>query len=112
MSNEFNELDQVIEQLQQHLSSSKIEFGDYKLPLPPVECRDGVKFSVQAGRHHYSTPRDNLGPWTTVEVMMLTPGVEPRNWRVDEGDDVSSYVPIEAVAQEILDRGFLALTEE
>ena len=33
-----------------------------------IECRDGFSMSVQAGNGHYCSPRDDVGPYTHVEV--------------------------------------------
>ncbi len=33
-----------------------------------VVCEDGFSMSVQASRTHYCTPRDDVGPYTHVEV--------------------------------------------
>ena len=76
---------------------------------PQIECVDGTKLSVQASHYHYSTPRDNTGPYTEVEVAF--PTVEPpESWARhfdgdwDSGDRTGSvygYVPIELVREYI-----------
>ena len=33
-----------------------------------VRCADGFSMSVQASRYNYCNPRDNVGPWESVEV--------------------------------------------
>ena len=33
-----------------------------------VLCKDGFSMSVQAGERHYSSPRNNTGPWESVEI--------------------------------------------
>jgi hypothetical protein len=110
----MSDIDQIVADLQAHLQSAEVtDLGmgrTFRLPLPAITCRDGTSFSVQASEFTYCTPRNNEGPWTTVEVMTLTEGAQPRNWEHDAGDNLAGYVPIEAVAQEILDRGYLALT--
>ena len=35
-----------------------------------VCCADGFSMSVQASRYNYSSPRNNTGPWDSVEVGM------------------------------------------
>lgn len=109
-------LQEVIDALQAHLQSADlIEFNSeesYRGPVPPITCRDGVQFSIQAGNGLYCEPRSNQGPWSAVEVMTLTQNTEPRNWSNDAGDGLAGYVPIEAVAQEILERGHLLLTDD
>ncbi len=50
-------------------------FGPLKNSAPPIVCADGESLSVQAGRMLYSTPRDDEGPYTAVEVGF--PSVSP-----------------------------------
>ena len=102
---------EIVEALQAHLSSATVVNG-FKYPVSAVTCRDGTVFSVQAGAYLYSKPRDNTGPWTHVEVMTITEDVIPRNWEQDAGDQLAGYVPIEAVAREIYERGFVLPTNE
>ena len=76
---------------------------------PQVECMDGTKLSVQASHFHYSTPRDNSGPYIEVEVGF--PTVEPPeswashfdgDWDNDNRtDSVYAYVPIKLVQEYI-----------
>ncbi len=80
--------------------------------IPRTCCADDFTLSIQAGRTHYCTPRDDLGPWRTVEVgypdaaiLALLPFAE------DAGrptDTVYGYVPIDIVSQVIADHGGLA----
>tara|TARA_R110000851_G_scaffold140381_1_gene277684 strand:- start:65 stop:406 length:342 start_codon:yes stop_codon:yes gene_type:complete len=104
------DLEIVIAAIQQHLNSAEVvrlDRGTMRMPLPPIKCRDGAEFSVQAGEHVYCSPRDNTGPWDSVEVLTLSTHTAT-NW--DDSGDVAGWVPIEDVAKEILDRGYLALT--
>jgi hypothetical protein len=108
------DLEIVIDALQRHLASAaEIPLGVdgrfMREPLPPITCRDGAEFSVQAGEHMYCSPRENTGPWDTVEVMTIG-NHTAKNWE-DTGEP-AGWVPIEDVAKEILDRGYLALTAE
>jgi hypothetical protein len=32
-----------------------------------IECKDGFSMSIQAGAGHYSDPRDDVGPYNSVE---------------------------------------------
>ena len=52
--------------------------------LKRIECADGFNLSVQAGDALYSTPRDDRGPWTAVEVGY--PSGRPEPW-----DEWSKY---------------------
>lgn len=107
----------TIEQLQQRLATEikKTPNGvGYKLPARRVTCVDGVTLSVQASEMHYSTPRENHGPYSKVEVGF--PGritTMPTSWReygecADDTDsvcDIYAYIPIELVAQFIDEHG-------
>ncbi len=62
-----------------------------------VKCSDGFSMSVQASRSHYCNPRDNVGPWYSVEVgmpshldMLLRPYAEDPN---EPTDTVYGWVP-------------------
>ena len=46
-----------------------------KRPAARIVCADGESLSVQAGSYLYSTPKDNEGPYTEVEVGF--PSVNP-----------------------------------
>jgi hypothetical protein len=104
-----SDLEIVIAAIQQHLNSAEVitlSGRTMRMPLPPIKCRDGAEFSVQASEHLYCSPRDNTGPWDSVEVMTLSTHTAI-NW--DDSGDVAGWVAIEDVAKEILDRGYLAL---
>jgi hypothetical protein len=109
----MTDIESIVAALQAHLQTAEtINLGAGRVmrqPVSAITCRDGSVFSVQASEFTYCTPRDNTGPWTAVEVMTITPGVTPRHWEQDDSG-IGAWVPIEAVAQEILDRGFLQLT--
>lgn len=71
----------------------------FKDVLPAIKCVDGTTLSVQASENHYCTPREDVGPYTEVEVWCIkaTTNVAPHFDYVD--DEPSAYVPIEAVVQ-------------
>lgn len=88
---------------------------DYKEVAKKTTCKDGVSLSIQASRFHYSVPRENVGPYTMVEVGFVenkkgdrvTP---PRSWRkYTDGDkfpnDVYGYIPVAFVARFIKAHG-------
>lgn len=102
--NDFQKL--IVDAIHEHLMTAEV-VGDHRCPVTPIECRDGARFSVQASQYHYCSPRNDAGPWTHVEVMPLD-GAIPTKFECAT-DDVAGYVPIEAVADEILSRGFLAI---
>lgn len=80
----------------------------FKDVLPSLKCVDGTTLSVQASENHYSTPRENVGPYTEVEVWCIraTTPIAPQ-FDYDDSDP-SGYVPIEAVVQFIDAHGGLA----
>ena len=96
----------IVSKINEHLQSNKpITIGsfEFKEPVGHITCRDGTRISVQANEYVYCTPRSNRGPWTHVEVMMIT-NTTPVHFDYPE-NDVAAYVPIELVAQEIITRG-------
>ncbi len=80
--------------------------------LPKIVCDDGFTLSVQASAHHYCSPRDDFGPWATVEVGF--PSERPEPWdewaRYCESperptDTVYGYVPFSFVEALITSHG-------
>ena len=75
----------------------------------PIVCKDGFTMSVQAGRGHYCEPRDDEGPYRSVEVgypskeeSLLTEHAE------DPGEPtktVYGWVPSETIWDVILKHG-------
>ena len=71
-------------------------------PVPPVVCADGFVMSVQANEFVYCEPKNNMGPWRSVEIgfpsrvepLLLNYAESPGNWT----DTVYPYVPVELVA--------------
>lgn len=39
---------------------------------PAIVCKDGYVLSVQAADGLYSSPQDNVGPWTSFEITRLS----------------------------------------
>jgi hypothetical protein len=80
--------------------------------LPRIECGDGFNVSVQAGELLYSTPREDHGPWSHVEVGYPSERPEPwADWEgyAEEADrpttTVYGYVPLELVEALIASHG-------
>lgn len=77
-----------------------------------VKCADGLTISVQASDGHYCDPRENVGPWRTVEigypsevVAEILPWVEdPEN----PTDTVYGWVPVDVVDAVIAAHGGFA----
>ncbi len=79
----------------------KVEYPGGPLVHEVVKCADGFSMSVQASRTNYSDPRDNVGPWSAVEVgfpshlvMLLRPYAEVPD---QPADTVYGYVPSKIV---------------
>lgn len=110
--NQLIVINNTLAKLQEHLSSAAKELIPgiwFKDITPPVKCKDGAILSVQASSDHYSTPRENFGPYTEVEVWHVT-GAGP-NGVIEfdySDDDPSAYVPIEQVVQFIDNHGGIA----
>ena len=100
----------TLEQLQKHLGHAEKEYRPnffHKELTPIVKCKDGVTLSVQASEFHYSSPRDNYGPYTEVEVWCVRNAAEVTEFDYSD-DDPSAYVPIEQVVQFIDNHGGIA----
>ena len=66
--------------------------------VPRIECDDGLVMSVQASSMHYCTPRDNVGPWTHVEIGYPSRVIPELAQYGEQGySSVYAYVPIELV---------------
>jgi hypothetical protein len=95
----------TLEKLQAHLATPVTPGRkyDYKDLAEPVRCKDGSTMSVQASHTHYCTPRDDVGPYTHVEVWRCG---SPAAWsEYGDGEEPYAYLPIELVAEEIDRRG-------
>jgi len=78
-------------------------FGRDPVTSHRVVCRDGTVLSVQASHSHYCTPKNNDGPWTSLEVMIveLPPftkengrEIDPRwSWFGNEYEGIYGWVP-------------------
>lgn len=78
-----------------------------------VKCKDGFRVSVQASECHYCSPRNNIGPWTQVELGF--PSSAPEFGIMDFVEDpenptgtVYGYVPVDLVNKLIDFHGGLA----
>jgi hypothetical protein len=67
-----------------------------------IICNDGFNVSVQASRGHYCSPRENVGPWVSVEIgyPSAPPPAEMMKYAENSAtpmDSVYGWVPIEMV---------------
>lgn len=96
--------------------------NNMKPTAPQIVCANGVRLSVQASRVHYSTPRNDEGPYTTMEVGYIThhDGSSlrmPMDWWKYADDPgmaamsgVYAYVPIGLIEEFISSQGGRAST--
>ena len=74
-----------------------------------VVCADGLEMSVQANHGAYCSPRDDEGPYESVEVGFPSyPVLELREYAEDPNDmenTVYGWVPLELVRKIIYVRG-------
>lgn len=77
----------------------------------PVTFANGETISIQASRAHYCTPRNNEGPYTTVEVGNTRHIELPSRWNVyaepydGTGFTVYNWVPAVLVHELIRSKG-------
>ena len=70
--------------------------------MPRLILADGASLSVQASEHSYSSPRDNKGPYTKVEVGFPSE-TPPEAWKefaeewVKPMNTIYSYIPLTMV---------------
>jgi hypothetical protein len=77
---------------------------------PPIVCMDGATISVQASKFHFCSPRNNDGPYSSVEVGFPTPDFpEGAPWKENpdkpDSESVFALVPIQVVSDWIESHG-------
>lgn len=72
----------------------------------PITLQDGTTVSIQANRGAYCFPRDDVGPYTSVEVGF--PSVEPSWWSNLSDGEIAGWVPVSVVREFIEEHGGLA----
>lgn len=101
--------------VQEFLGLIKVEVVAGSLEIKPtaprIVCMDGTSLSVQAGEFLYSSPRQNVGPYYSVEVGYPSRVFEELMPYIDGDADtdplstVYGYVPIEIVEGIVADCG-------
>lgn len=85
--------------INEYIAKNK-SFGFMRL-LPKVTCTDGLILSVQASWAHYCSPRNDEGPYTSVEVGYPSSAVEDLLPYAEDPssptDTVYGFVPVEVV---------------
>jgi hypothetical protein len=80
---------------------------------PQIHCKDGAYLSVQVSQYHYSEPREDVGPYTLVEVGY--PSCVPLEFlsyaeeKENPTETIYGYVPIELVEEFIQNHGGIDL---
>ena len=112
---------EILEEIRSRLDATKRQhprlaeqplLAGHLTQVPTIVCAGGLKMSVQASRYHYCTPRDSVGPWSSVEIGFPSQRVERLMFYAEDGsaptDTVYGYVPIEVVAEVIAEHGGFA----
>jgi len=77
---------------------------------PHLVCADGYRISVQASAGHYCVPRDNAGPYLSVETYCARrPDGSP--WRIPGirmGGNPAAFVPVPLINRIIHRHGGLS----
>ena len=82
--------------------SGKPLIGPVAIMMPRLILQDGTSLSVQASEYNYSSPRDNKGPYTKVEVGFPSE-TPPEAWKdfAEDWDNptgtVYGYIPLTMV---------------
>ena len=74
---------------------------------PHIVCADGFSLSVQASHFHYCSPKEDVGPYRTVEIGYPSQEIpQLMEYAEDESNPtgtVYAYVPVKIVG-EIIDQ--------
>lgn len=96
--------------LQNHLTQPVRGTFQHKIHSPLITCRSGAQFSTQASETHYCSPKENVGPYFSVEMFGLK--LSPDNQALlsdlnSAGSDIYGYVPVDVVVEMINREGGL-----
>lgn len=98
---------------QRDINDEKV-YNNHSFPLAKrITCNDGFSLSVQATHGAYCSPRQNIGPWYSVEVGFPSDAPEFIMDYAESPDrpteTVYGYVPIELVEKLINHHGGMKL---
>jgi hypothetical protein len=74
----------------------------------------GGAMSVQGSSGHYCSPKNDTGPYTMVEILVMSPRLKvPKSFgkpreKFDDGSRLYTFVQVSAVNEEIKRRGGIA----
>ena len=103
--------------IQAWVKSGEVYGERRRLPAPPIVCKDGFVFSVQASESHYSIPRsDDADAYTHFEVgypSILEESLAPYAEELHTTETVFGWVPLRVIVY-LIDKhgGVLTNTEE
>ena len=77
----------------------------------PIVCKSGLVMSIQASEYHYCSPRNNKGPYSTVEIGYPSRFVADLIPFAEDKDNPTVYgnVPVEVVESIIAANGGIDL---
>jgi hypothetical protein len=87
-----------------HLKNHPITQKDWVRPV--LHLVDGTACSIQASQHHYCKPKDNSGPYLSVEVWWIDLDGE---WETEEPE---GWVNVDSLNKEIKARGGIEIEKE
>lgn len=100
-------LEKTLLELSERFDPKIRSIGIYEFlrPVSRIRCIDGFSMSAQSGMLVRCMPRDNVGPWSHVEVGCLSD--EEPMLDIYKSGDIYNYVPIEIVGRIIIKHGGL-----
>lgn len=79
-----------------------------------IHFKRGGVMSVQGSESHYCSPKNDTGPYTSVEVLVMSPRLKvPKSFgkpreKFEDGSRLFTFVQVSAVNAEIARRGGIA----
>lgn len=120
-----NNLQEQLHRIKEMMSVISEEPMEFKPLNPKIKFNNGGSASIQASRTHYSEPRNNVGPYTSMEIGYPSEGTEIPDSLLKyeetsqhgkgEGfnpyDSIYAYVPVSVVKEFIEANGGIASGE-
>jgi hypothetical protein len=85
-----------------------------RMAVRAMYFKRGGAMSVQGSEAHYCTPKNDTGPYSSVEILVMSPRLKvPKSFgkpreKFDDGSRLYTFVQVSAVNEEIKRRGGLA----
>ena len=117
----MNKTKLIVDQINDHILKDRVpQPGPYRLyAVDHITCESGLQISVQGSGAHYCSPKNDVGPYTAVEVLVCN--LPDRGRKVmeqffekqsNDGDTYNmGWVPIEDVANLIIANGGIKRAE-